>query len=142
MVDDVKGSIAHTVLSIYDKDVRSKSPSVQNGINRFWGFRGRLLVIATQFHDGVHYATRPVHFLPIINHLEKLHRQGFVHGDIRAYNMVFKYDVACPESNHFAIDTRRNTTTNNFCDGWLIDFDFGGKYSEEVCYPKGYKRIF
>ena len=43
-------------------------------------------------------------FLPIINHLEQLHRQNFVHGDIRAYNMVLQYDTDRPKSNHYAID--------------------------------------
>ena len=51
--------------------------------------------------------------------LEQLHRHNFVHGDIRAYNMVLQYDTDRPKSNHSAMDDRI-TTTNNICDGWLI----------------------
>ena len=63
------------------------------------------------------------HFLPIIDHLEQLHSQGFVHGDIRAYNMVLQYDTTKPEKPD---------------KGWLIDFDYGGVH-DMVVYPKGYK---
>ena len=59
-------------------------------------------------------------FLPIISELEKLHNDGFVHGDIRGFDTVF---------------------TDQEGQGWLIDFDFGGKESEATtAYPFGYKR--
>ncbi|KAG7337538.1 hypothetical protein IV203_014651 [Nitzschia inconspicua] len=51
------------------------------------------------------------------NELQALHEAGFVHGDIRAYNTVSK------DAN----------------EGWLVDFDFGGKSGEQT-YPKGYRR--
>jgi hypothetical protein len=53
-----------------------------------WQFRGRLLILATPFREGYHFAQRPTDFIPIIEHLEHIHHEGFVHGDIRAYNMV------------------------------------------------------
>jgi hypothetical protein len=53
-----------------------------------WQFRGRLLILATPFREGYHFAHRPTDFMPIIEHLEHLHNEGFVHGDIRAFNMV------------------------------------------------------
>ena len=53
-----------------------------------WQFRGRLLIISTPFREGYHFAQRPTDFIPIIEHLEHLHNEGFVHGDIRAFNMV------------------------------------------------------
>ena len=81
MIDDAEGTIAQTVLKVEDKNANSSQPD-PGGINRLWGFCGELLIISTPFHDGVHYATRPVHFLPIINHLEQLHSQNFVHGEI------------------------------------------------------------
>ncbi|KAG7341239.1 phosphotransferase enzyme family protein [Nitzschia inconspicua] len=76
-----------------------------------------LLIIAVPYRDGRHYAVSPADFLPIIDQLQALHREGFVHGDIRAYNIVFKDDEK----------------------GWLIDFDFGGK-SDVQPYPKGYRQ--
>jgi hypothetical protein len=94
-------------------------------IDWLWDYKGELQVISTTYHDGVHYATHPLHFLPIINHLESLHSQGFVHGDIRAYNMVLPRDAA-------------NASAGKVDDGWLIDFDYGGT-AKIVTYPKGYK---
>ena len=76
-----------------------------------WNYRGRVKIITTKFHKGVHYASRPEQFLPIIAHLKALHQGGFVHGDIRAYNMVLSYD------------------NDNKPNGKLIDFDYGGEIS-------------
>ncbi|KAG7358018.1 RIO1 family protein [Nitzschia inconspicua] len=75
-----------------------------------------ILIIAVPYRDGRHYAESPADFLPIIDQLQALHKAGFVHGDVRAYNIVFKDDK----------------------EGWLIDFDFGGK-SDVQTYPKGYQ---
>ena len=136
MINDVEGPIARIVLKIEDKNVNS-SHSDPGGINRLWGFCGELLIISTQYHEGVHYAARPKHFIPIINRLQQLHRQNFVHGDIRSYNLVLKYEAVSSESDHETIDTRSDTN-NNVCAGWLIDFDFGGELGS-VRYPKGYK---
>ena len=97
-------------------------------INWLWTFRGQLKIIATPFVDGKHYATRPEHYIPIIEHLEALHRKNFVHGDIRAYNMVLNY------------------TNPDQLIGKLIDFDYGGKLAtaensngSNPKYPSGYK---
>ena len=97
-------------------------------INWLWTFRGQLKIIATPFVDGKHYATRPEHYIPIIEHLEALHRKNFVHGDIRAYNMVLNY------------------TNPDELIGKLIDFDYGGKLAtaensngSNPKYPSGYK---
>ena len=126
-------------MEIRDKQHTDDSSSSPVGIDRLWGFHGKLSIISTQFLDGVHYATRPVHFLPIINHLQELHSLGFVHGDIRAYNMVLQYDTDSSKSKHSVIDTSRDGP-NNVCDGWLIDFDFGGNHGM-VRYPEGYKHL-
>ena len=55
-------------------------------------------------------------FVPVISQLEALHSKGFVHGDIRGFNVVF-----CATDE----------------EGWLIDFDFGGQPGRK--YPKGYR---
>jgi dsDNA-binding SOS-regulon protein len=88
------------------------------------GFSGcqSLKLIKTPYRKGRHVAKRPTDFVPIIECLDELHKSGFVHGDIRAFNMVFaeREGDGRPE-------------------GWLIDFDFGGE--EEVAkYPLGYKQ--
>jgi hypothetical protein len=76
-------------------------------------------IIATPYRPGQHFATSPKAFVPIIDQLQSLHENGFVHGDIRAFNTVFGN-----ESNE---------------QGCLIDFDFGG-YKGKRFYPKGYRR--
>jgi len=78
-----------------------------------------LKIIATPYRKGGHVAKTPKAFLPIIAQLEELHDKDFVHGDIRAFNTVFG---------------------ENPDEGWLIDFDFGGK-AEETRYPKGYRTV-
>ena len=68
-----------------------------------WRNRGRLLIISVPFRVGRHDATKLSEFRPLLHHLHYLHSNGIVHGDIRAFNLVF-----------------------DATSGWLIDFDFGG----------------
>ncbi|KAG7358042.1 RIO1 family protein [Nitzschia inconspicua] len=97
-----------------NQDADTKEPP--NPFEELWIRSSQdLLVIAVPYHHGRHYAKSPAEFLPIIDQLQALHKAGFVHGDIRAYNTVFKDDK----------------------EGWLIDFDFGGKSNVQT-YPKGY----
>ena len=77
-----------------------------------WPTNGKLIVISTPFRVGSHRAENPKSFVPIIKHLQKLHEQGFLHGDIRVFNTLFGKD-----------DTTK---------GWLIDFDFGRKAGEAL----------
>ena len=77
-------------------------------------------IIATPYRPGQHFATSPKAFVPIIDQLQSLHENGFVHGDIRAFNTVFGNESNEP--------------------GCLIDFDFGGRKGER-CYPKGYRQF-
>jgi hypothetical protein len=77
-----------------------------------------LLVIATPYLRGGHGARKLTSFVPVISQLEALHRKGFVHGDIRGFNVVFG-------------------TRDDKEEGWLIDFDFGGTRGRK--YPKGYR---
>jgi hypothetical protein len=92
---------------------------------KFWSIQekrtqsdGQLLIIATRYRPGIHVATKPTAFVPIIEALEKLHALGYVHGDIRAFNTVFPDTSGEP--------------------GCLIDFDFGGR-AEQAVYPMGYR---
>jgi hypothetical protein len=82
----------------------------------------QFLVISIPYLDGKHVATRPKAFIPIIDHLVALHNDGFVHGDIRASNTVLNYS---------------DTDNNKDPEGWLIDFDFGGRKTEAK-YLDGY----
>lgn len=127
----------HVVLHVTDTAVPSEAhpfgqPMPQSYIDKYngemmkakqdwlWNFKGQLKVIATPYHKGMHYATKPNQYLPIVNYLEQMHDLGYVHGDIRAYNMVLNYeDDENPK-------------------GWLIDFDFGGLIANFPMYPSGY----
>jgi hypothetical protein len=107
-----------------------------------WTGQGKLLVIRTRYRHGRHYAEKPTDFLPIIEHLEYLHGKEYVHGDIRAFNMVFG------GSTEARVDPVRAAvgTANDGSDGFvaekgsLIDFDFGGEQGEMTKYPQGYKQ--
>ena len=83
-----------------------------------------LQIISTPYREGSHSAKNPINYLPIIDQLEKLHAQNFVHGDIRAYNIVFG-------------DRDASGTPPQ---GWLIDFDLGGE-AGKVFYPPGYNDV-
>ena len=89
-----------------------------------WKFQGQLKIIATPYHKGKHYVTHPNQLLPIVDYLEEMHKNGYAHGDIRAYNVVLNYD------------------DGNNPKGWLIDFDFGGRvvHGESPKYPSGYRK--
>jgi hypothetical protein len=118
-----------TILTLVDEDCNdsgcSEEPDIIRQMEWIWQMKGQLVIISTPYRDGVHVATRPRQFLPIIDHLNDLHKKGYVHGDIRAYNMVFN-NVPNAEERY---------------QGWLIDFDYGGKASENVRYPSGYKML-
>ena len=77
-----------------------------------------LTIIGTPYRPGRHYAATPKAFVPLVRQVKRLHEAGYGHGDIRAYNLVFGEDPK---------------------EGWMIDFDFGGRL-DEALYPEGYKR--
>ena len=140
-INDVTGPIAQSVLEVRDERCSlefgksTNFESKRKAMDWLWSYKGKLLVICTPYHKGVHYAKHPCHFIPIINHLAQLHEQGFVHGDIRAYNMVLQYDSLSSE-----IEQRAIGTSSGNAKGWLIDFDYGGK-NGGVEYPKGYQDL-
>ena len=82
------------------------------------GLGGKVEVIAVPFIPGQHFCTQATQAISIIECLESLHQDGFVHGDIRALNMVFGVKSQ------------------------FIDYDFGGKCAgvDAVTYPPGYKQ--
>jgi hypothetical protein len=80
-----------------------------------WELAGEMLVLATPFREGRHYATSPKDFVPIIRFLQRMHHLGCVHGDVRCANIVFGA-------------------------GLLIDLDMGGRLSDHPRYPDGYQR--
>jgi regulator of extracellular matrix RemA (YlzA/DUF370 family) len=127
---NVCAPIAKSVLKIDDHLYNVPLEEKVSHSEWLWQFRAQLLVISTTYHYGVHYAEHPLHLLPIIKQLESLHRQGFVHGDIRGQNMVLSFDKT--EGSH-AIEDNKDK-------GWLIDFDYGGKLNS-VTYPEGYSQV-
>jgi len=128
---------AKTVLDVQDGDPQETLPFGEDrppGDKKewLWGNRGRLLVISVPFRDGVHFAQKLSDFIPILNHLQYLHENGKVHGDIRAFNMVFRH-------NHEERETENSGDTSEKAKsyGWLIDLDFGGN-AGEATYPEKY----
>ena len=103
-----------------DEIIEFRDPTFYNQSNLFRadGFGGKVEVIAVPFIPGRHRCSHVTQAISIVECLESLHQDGFVHGDIRACNMVFG-------------DKSK-----------LIDYDFGGKDTGEdaVTYPPGYKQ--
>jgi hypothetical protein len=89
----------------------------QAGMHHLWQFCGYLSIVVTPYHPGRHWAESAGDFLPIVKQLQALHATHYVHGDPRAYNMVFV-----------------DKTT-----GHLLDFDMGGKDDGTTKYPVGFK---
>jgi hypothetical protein len=119
--DIVVGTTTEVLVVEGDADGPEEPPSRSHYYNHsFWvkSDARALLVIATPYRLGGHVAKKPKAFLPIIDQLQKLHATEFVHGDIRAFNTVFGEQED---------------------QGWLIDFDFGGKLGTGTRYPKGYR---
>ena len=109
---------ANVVFDVSDKPEGTHpfgSPCPSNEREWLWQRNGRLLIISVPYRHGRHYAQRISDFVPILKHLIHIHKYGKVHGDIRAFNTVFK--------------DKKN--------GWLIDLDFGG-VAGEVDYPKNF----
>jgi hypothetical protein len=83
-----------------------------------WKEWGSLVVVVTKYHVGRHWTESFAECIAIVRALERLHKAGFVHGDIRCFNIVFGA-------------------------GALIDFDFGGKVDSKEgrpMVPRGYQR--
>ncbi len=72
-------------------------------------------VLRYRFIEGNHKATSLQQLLCVALQLERLHSQGYVHGDVRVTNMVFNDDA-----------------------GSLIDFDFCRVVSDSTRYCSGY----
>jgi tRNA A-37 threonylcarbamoyl transferase component Bud32 len=79
-------------------------------------FLAFLEIIAIEYKPGRHVARTPSEFIPVIEQLELLHSHGYVHGDIRAFNVVLagKDDVVLAGKDEKGVPG-------------LIDFDLGGK---------------
>lgn len=83
-----------------------------------WRVTGQLLVLSVPYHEGRHYAKSIAEFVPLVKKLKALHEAGFVHGDIRCFNIVFS-----EKDSHF------------------IDYDLGGATDgkgDGPPYPFGY----
>jgi hypothetical protein len=101
-----------------DEQVHEAADNSSSEEHRLWRSPGELMVICALYRTGRHFAETPREFVPIIEALEQLHHDGFVHGDIRGFNTVFSSELK---------------------EGWLIDFDFGGKEDKKTTvFPKGY----
>jgi serine/threonine protein kinase len=86
-------------------------------LEHLFASQGQLQIVETPFEEGAHVCTSSSQAVSLIQELKSLHKKGFSHGDIRAYNCVFS-----ETGSH------------------LIDFDFGG-HAGTVTYPEGYQTL-
>ena len=116
-----------TVYKFYDSDVDSfLKPQVMKDLIEkvrplprmtLYSYPGdRLFRLSYKFIPGNHESFKCKMFAGVVKVLAKMHKLGFVHGDVRRMNMVF-----CDDDN----------------DSHLIDFDFVGRVSVDV-YPSMY----
>ena len=110
---DIVGREVTVVVNLPAED--SVESSIGHSSELFWASMRPLQIIAFPYKTGKHYASKPTDFIGIIEQLEQLHSRGYVHGDIRGFNVLFGDE------------------------GGLIDFDFGGIPGK--AYPEGYRRI-
>ncbi|KAL3907597.1 MAG: hypothetical protein SGILL_008806, partial [Bacillariaceae sp.] len=83
-------------------------------VERFFKLEGKLQIIAVPFIDGQPVCKLGARAINLIDELQRLHKEGIVHGDIRGHNTV------------------HNSSHSKF-----IDFDYSGD-AGTVHYPKGY----
>lgn len=95
-------------------EFRDKNYLGQSTLFRSDGKCGKVEVIAVPFVPGSHACSNVLEALCLTRYLKDMHREGYVHGDIRALNIVFAGDKTM-----------------------LIDYDFGGIHGQ-VEYPPGY----
>jgi hypothetical protein len=119
---------------MHGDDDRSNSP------DWLWNCRGQLLVISTPYLHGNHCATSPLQLLALVVELVKLHESGYVHGDIRGFNVVFQENVEDDFTATVDFDGKAAEVEFQGFRGRLIDFDFAGmKGADTPKYPKGYR---
>jgi serine/threonine protein kinase len=113
---------------------------LSNSPDWLWKCRGQLLVISTPYLTGKHYATSPLQLLALVFELEQLHRQGYVHGDIRGFNVVFQEGATDRLNPTFDRQGEAINVDWQGFRGHLIDYDFAGtKGVETTKYPAGYQ---
>ena len=81
--------------------------------------------------DGTHIASKVSHFYDIARSISDMHRAGFVHGDIRGFNMLHPHAVTHPQ------EQGQGSVAVGISTSCLIDFDFSGRQGS-VKYPPGY----
>ena len=90
---------------------------------------GSVRIIQYNYINGTHVASKVSHFRQIAEAIRKMHENGYVHGDIRGFNMLHPHPLPKDGENENGITESR-----------LIDFDFSGKEDEDF-YPTGYATI-
>jgi hypothetical protein len=92
------------------------------------------MVISTPYVQGKHYAESPLQLLALVLQLEQLHSEGYFHGDIRGYNVVFRKEEIVGNNEYDKVLEGHR--------GCLVDLDFAGKKgAESTKYPKDYRWI-
>jgi serine/threonine protein kinase len=97
---------------------RGENRNLTNSPDWLWEFKGQLMILSSPHIPGSHYATSVSQLQAAVEQLESLHNKGYVHGDIRAFNIIFGPGTAD-----------------------LIDFDIGGvENRDSTVYPEGYNQ--
>jgi hypothetical protein len=85
------------------------------GTRIFYEDEGKdVCILVMPFLEGNHYPSCAGDFLPIVNQIEEMHKNGHVHGDLRLANVIFNGEKS-----------------------QIIDFDWSGEVRKK-CYPDGW----
>jgi hypothetical protein len=117
--EDIVGGAVKEVIKLTDDRLFNLCVERGTKIDNLWlseESERTLEVIAVPYKNGSHVPSKLTDFTPIIKQLQALHGKGYVHGDIRAFNVAF-----------------------DGSDGGLIDFDNSG--TPGTPYPSGYRSV-
>ena len=105
---------------------------IENPIPRLAYPDGTVCVISYRYFNGTHVASKLHHFLNIAEQIQQMHDAGYIHGDIRNFNMVHPwYQEGIYKENYSQPKEGIKAST-------LIDFDFSCKEKQKCRYPPGF----
>jgi len=97
--------------------------------------KGQIEVIAVPFLEGSHELNSIEQALAVVTFLEKLHDDGYVHGDIRGFNLVFSKEEIASRPIDFDFGGKEKDTEVN---GKEKDTEVNGREKDYLQYPPGY----
>jgi len=101
--------------------------------------QGSVRIIKYNYLHGTHYASKVSDFLAIAECISKMHKAGFVHGDVRGFNMLHPIRNTAQPVDPNDTQPAGSNDTQSIKTSMIIDFDLCGRADDEgALYPPGY----